>query len=171
MKQTAKKALALLLCLLLLGAIMVPVCAADEHFDQVLSVDMQRTGEVSEWGNDILLFTVVTTPAVVALYFDNGRFEPYTTDFELIGTTQDGNLIWQQTRVNGSAHPLIEICWDNADGERMVDWQWFEYPENQSALTPAPQEEQKEKNPFEKILDAIKDAFEGVVDFFLNLFK
>lgn len=137
MKRTVKKLLALLLCLLLLCMISVPVWGANEHSDQVISVDIQRTGEVTDWGNDILLFTVVTTPAVKYLYFCNGRFEPYTTDLEQIGTTPEGNLIWRQTRVSGDGHPVMEMCWNDEHGERVVEWQAFDYPEPMPVPQPA----------------------------------
>ncbi len=138
MKRTLQTLLSLTLCLLLFGAVMLPA-AAEAHSTQVLTIDIQRTGEVTASGNDILLFTVVTTPAVKFVDFNNGKWEPYTTDFELVGTTDDGNLIWQQTRVNGQAHNFIEILWDDENGMRVVDFEDFEYPENIGNVQPVAQ--------------------------------
>lgn len=138
MKRTLQTLLSLTLCLLLFGAVMLPA-AAKAHSTQVLTIDIQRTGEVSAGGNDILLFTVVTTPAVILVDFHNGKFEPHTTDFDLVGTTDDGNLIWQQTRTNGQPHNYFEVLWDDENGTRVVDFEDFEYPENIGNVQPAVQ--------------------------------
>ena len=137
MRQTEKKLWSLLLCLLLLCMISVPVWAANEHSDQVISVDIQRTGKRNENGTEILLVTVVTTPAVKYVEFENGHFQPYTTNLELIGTTEDGNLIWQQTRENGRFFNLLQLGWDDENGMRQVEWQAFDYPEPMPVPQPA----------------------------------
>ena len=139
MKRTAKKLLTLALCLLLLGAVMIPAVAGQKplHSDQILSVDMQKTGERTEQNNEIVRFTIVTTPAVKAMDFSNGQWEPYTTEMEFVGTTEDGNLIWQVERIFVEDWTEnICICWDDEDGQRQVDFQTYTYEKEPA---PAPQ--------------------------------
>ena len=137
MKTTAKNLLTLALCLLLLGAVMLPAIATEITCSKIISIDIEGTGEYDENShNEILLFTVVTTPDVLFLYFDNGKFEPYLTEFKQVGSTTEGNLIWKQTRVWGTAHNLLEIIWNEENGERHVQWQEFDYPERTPQTQP-----------------------------------
>ena len=136
MKKALQTLLSLTLCLFLLGAVMLPVWAEPyHHSDQILSVDVQLTEKGDDPVHDRFLITVVTTPAVKAICFENGQFAPYVTDLDFVGTTPDGNLIWQQSRSRNIGYDLIQICWDDENGQRMVDWQTCTYPER----TPEPQ--------------------------------
>ena len=130
MKTTAKKLLTLALCLLLLGAVMIPAMATEITCPKIISIDIEGTGEYDESSqNEILLFTVVTTPDILFVFFDNGQFEPSMMAFEKVGTTPEGNLIWKQTRVWRSEHNLLEVVWDEENGDRHTQWQEFDCSE------------------------------------------